>query len=327
MRFIGRLLLVLFLLIIVGLVAVYVLEPFAPAVQISDPAPEGIRISENGLLANYYPGKGEGQHAGIMLLGGSEGGLGAGVTRMAKSLQENGFSVLHVSYFRAPGQLKRLEFVPLELFDRALEWLKARPDVDGTRLAVMGGSKGAEAALIIATRHPELLAAVAGMPSSVAWSGIDWNFMNYFIDPPGGSWSLGGKAIPYLPITGEYASKLSDLYEQSLKHLPAHPDAVIPIERGKARVLLICGEMDTLWPSCPMARQVEERAVRFGVPQVTLLAYAQAGHAVMGLPIDRAEPRFDSLDSLGGTDEGNNAAREDGWPKIVAHLKSALASQ
>ena len=58
--------------------------------------------------------------------------------------------------------------MPLELFDRALGWLKAQEEVDGARLAIVGGSKGAEAALIVASRHPELRAVVAGMPSSVA---------------------------------------------------------------------------------------------------------------------------------------------------------------
>jgi hypothetical protein len=35
----------------------------------------------------------------------------------------------------------------------------------------------------------------------------------------------------------------------------------------------------------------------------------------MGLPVEKSNPSYDRLDSLGGTDDGNNAARADGWPK------------
>ena len=42
--------------------------------QIADPGPTGRRISDRGLLANYFPAPGEGRRPGILLLGGSEVG-------------------------------------------------------------------------------------------------------------------------------------------------------------------------------------------------------------------------------------------------------------
>jgi dienelactone hydrolase len=160
LRFLFYTVLVAIGLAVAGVAAIWALNPFAPEVVVADPSPEGRRVTENGLLANYYPPQGEGKHPGVLMLGGSEGGLGPGVGRMAKALQAKGFAVLHVSYFAAPGQPAKLELVPLETFDRALDWLKAQAEVDAGRLAVVGGSKGAEAALIVATRHPDLRAAV-----------------------------------------------------------------------------------------------------------------------------------------------------------------------
>ena len=139
-RFIMTTILVLLLLVAGALAVIWVFNPFTPAVVMSDPLPTGRRVTDSGLLANYFPGKGAGPHAGILVLGGSEGGLSPGVTRMALDLQSRGYSVLHVSYFGAPGQSRRLELIPLETFDRGLDWLKAQPDVDATKLAVIGGS-------------------------------------------------------------------------------------------------------------------------------------------------------------------------------------------
>lgn len=324
LRFIGYAVLTVVVLAVVGLVAVYILNPFAPPVAMSDPGATGRRVTEGGLVANYFPPPSPGEHPGVLVLGGSEGGLGGGGLRIAQALQKEGYAVLQLSYFRAPGQSDVLELIPLELFDQALAWLNVQPGVDGERLAIVGGSKGAEAALIVAARHPELRAVVAGMPSSVAWQGIDWNFMNYMIDPPGGSWSLASKPIPFVPYVQEYTQSLVDLYAKSLARLPQHQDAIIPIERSAASILLICGAADQLWPSCPMAEQVKARADASGKPTVTVLAYPAAGHAVLGLPVDKSNPNYDRLDSLGGTDDGNNAARVDGWPKTLQHLRAAF---
>ncbi|MFM9865014.1 MAG: alpha/beta hydrolase family protein [Micropepsaceae bacterium] len=328
LRFLFYTVLVLIGLAVAGVAALWALNPFAPEVTVADPAPEGRRITESGLVANYYPPKGEGKHPGVLLLGGSEGGLGTGGARMAKALQEKGYAVLHASYFGAPGQNKILALVPLETFDRALDWLKAQNEVDAERLAIVGGSKGAEAALIVAARHPELRAVVAGMPSNVAWQGIDMNIVNMMFNPPGGSWSLGGKPIPFVPYVQpkEFTGDIGAIYAASLLDLPKHEDAIIPIEKTRAPVLLICGKQDTLWPACPMADQVKARADAKGGPTVTVLAYDDAGHAVMGLPVEKSNKNYDRLDSLGGTDDGNNAARTDGWAKVIAHLEAALAA-
>ena len=144
----------LVLLAVGALVAVWAFNPFAPSIGLSEPFPTGRRISDNSLTANYFPGTGAGKHPGVLMLGGSEGGLSMGVTRMATDLQSRGYSVMHVSYFGAPGQPTKLALIPLETFDRALDWLKSQADVDGQRIAVLGGSKGAEAALIVAALSP-----------------------------------------------------------------------------------------------------------------------------------------------------------------------------
>jgi dienelactone hydrolase len=290
---------------------------WAPPVEMVNPGPSGQRIAQQNFLANFFPSSDSGRHPGILVLGGSEGGLGTGTTRIAKELQAQGWSVLHLAYFGAPGQSLKLESVPLESFDRALAWLKSQPDVDPKRIAVLGGSKGAEAALLVASRHPEIIAVVAGMPSSVVWPGIDWAGSS----TPGSSWSIGGKPIPYLSYGPADPRKgMRGIYDTGLAMLHQHPDARIPIERSPAPVLLVCGEADRLWPSCLMARQLAQAD-----PHVRILRYVEAGHAVFGPPLATGDPRIAGFAALGGTPDGNQKAREDGWPKVIAFLKAAFA--
>ena len=160
------------LLLAAAAAAWFLTRPPAPA-KIYDPGPTGQRVTDDGLFANYFPAAGTGRRPGILLLGGSEGGLARDLLLQAVLLQREGYNVLHVAYHNAPGKPASLSNVPLEEFRRGLDWLKARPEVDPAALGVVGYSKGAEAALLIATRYPGIEAIVAGMPSSVAWDGLD----------------------------------------------------------------------------------------------------------------------------------------------------------
>ena len=295
-------------------------------IEIVEPGPNGRRIAEDGLFANYFPANGPGQHPGILVLGGSEGGLGEGGRQGALALQREGYSVLVPSYFGAPGQPRHLERIPLETFDRALAWLAARPEIDPEKIVLAGVSKGAEAALLVATRHPELRAVVAGVPSSVVWPGIRFTTLNM-----GSSWTLDGRPLPFLPygpfrlrmLTGD----IGVVYRDGIKKLDAHPDAAIPIEEIEAPVLLVCGEKDELWPSCPMSRQLEARAARLGAPPIRVMSFPDAGHGGVGPPLEADDPRRNELGRMGGTADANNAARADGWPKIVEFIRSAVSAE
>jgi dienelactone hydrolase len=75
-----------------------------------------------------------------------------------------------------------------------------------------------------------------------------------------------------------------------------------------------------------MADQLKARADKNGAPAVTILAYPDAGHAVFGVPVEKTNPNYDRLDSMGGTDDGNNAARTDAWPKTLQHLRAAFGT-
>ena len=291
-----------------------------PVPEVADPGPGGVRVASDGIFANFYPGKGEGRRPGVLLLAGSEGGLGDGTGQIAEALAGEGFAVLQLCYFGCPGLPPQLAHVPLELFSRGLAWMRRQPGIDARRLAVMGGSKGAEAALLAAARDPRLKAVVATQPSSVAWPGIT------FKPEPEPGWTERGKPIAFLPYAKDTDTEKGIFahYKNGLAALSAHPDAAIAVERITGRMLLVCGEADKLWPSCPMADQIAARMTAHGKAPPMILRYPDAGHEVFGLPIDRGSPHFAHLGGLGGTPEGIAAAHADDWPKTVAFLKEAL---
>lgn len=299
-----------------------------PLIEVREPGRTGQRVVEGSLFGNFFPARSDaaGPHPAVLLLGGSEGGLGGGAHAMALSLQEEGFNVLHLAYFGAPGQPDALERVPLELFEEALDWLKQRPEVDAQRLAVVGASKGAEAALLVASRRPDLRAVVAGTPTSVAWPGINW--------AKGGqsshsSWTAGGQELPTMPFSDWKASEgIISVYrsvEDSARAAEVER-AAIPVERASAAVLLVCGEAETMWPACPMARMVRARSKSRKGPPVTILAYRDAGHFVFGPVIAPDQLFYKKLDTFGGTVAGNAFARADSWPQVVAFLAEATAA-
>jgi uncharacterized protein len=257
----------------------------------------------------------------ILLLGGSEGGLNKAGARQAALLAARGYVVLHLAYFAGPGQPSALKNIPLEIFFRALDWLKVRPEVAHDRIGIIGVSKGAEAALLVASRRPELKIAVLGVPSSVVWPGIDGPRL-----VTESSWTEAGKPVPFTPYgwTGEWRG-IRALYADALADPDKAARGAIPAERAGGAIVMVCGEADTLWPSCPMARAVAARLQRVAFRHpVTLLTYPDAGHASFGPPLDPAEPGTATIGALGGTVAGNSAARADGWPKVLAALDAAL---
>lgn len=298
---------------------VWWLKPWVPDIVLAPPGETGERIDERGLFANYYPAQAK-RGPGVLLLGGSGGGIAKMSHVEGVDLQSKGFSVLIPSYFRGPGQPASLELVPLETFDRALRWLARQPEVDPRRMAVVGHSKGAEAALLVGVRHSELRAVVAGAPSSVVWDGVDWsNPIN-----PDSSWTSGAKPLPSLP----YAlfrpwRNIGRGYEDGLMNLDRHRDTEIQIERVKAPVLLVCGGADTLWPSCDMSRRLHSRALDKGGPLVTVLRYERAGHSAFGPRLSEGHPDLSDPWS-GGTAAANNEARAKSWPLVIDFLRRQL---
>ncbi|HEX5299779.1 MAG TPA: acyl-CoA thioester hydrolase/BAAT C-terminal domain-containing protein [Streptosporangiaceae bacterium] len=113
------------------------------------------------------PDAGPRRRAAVLLIGGSEGGLPLPLT--VALLAGQGYPTLGVAYFGLPGLPSSLADIPLECFARALRWLARQPGVDPARIAVLGVSRGSEAAQLLGVHYPGLVhAVIASVPDNAA---------------------------------------------------------------------------------------------------------------------------------------------------------------
>ena len=107
-----------------------------------------------------------GPHPGVLVVGGSEGGLPA---PKAIWLAGHGYAALALAYFHYENLPQDLQAIPLEYFGEALSWMKQRPEINPDQLAVMGTSRGGELALQLGSMYPAIKAVVAYVPANVRY--------------------------------------------------------------------------------------------------------------------------------------------------------------
>ena len=261
---------------------------------------------------------------GVLALGGSDGGTPTYLLRLLKAER---CACLALAYHGSPKTQPNLIEVPLERLERALRWLRDHPRVaprDG-RVAVVGASKGAELALVLAARFPDLVGpVVAYAPSSVVWAGIDFSAPGA---PPRSSWSRAGEPLPFVPlppgvppVQTERGLSLAPIYDRGLDGVAAEDAAVIPIERATGPVLLISGGDDRMWPAQRMSRMLVDRARRFGREQlVRHLDFAEAGHVLFAVEAG-SELKQPMPFDLGGSEAAAARAHEVAWPQVTRVL-------
>lgn len=302
--------------------------PRAPAEK-GAPAPAGVSktvVRDDGLLGAFYMPEGTARRPALLVLGGSEGGLSAS-SSVGVSFAKQGYAVLALAYFMEDGLPQSLENIPLEYFDKAVDWLKRQPGVDANAIGVIGGSRGSEAALLLASRDTTIKAVMAFAPSGVVWQGLNFaNPMNM-----GPAWTVDGKALPFVTPDGmKYrpGAAMKPMFDAALAS-ETRKDVDIPVERIKAPILLISGKEDALWPSFDMGEAISKRlaAANFAYP-VQHLAYDGAGHMVfMGDPTSAAAESMSRTPPnamMGGTSEAGLAAWTQNWPLTLAFFDKAL---
>ncbi|MBL8519410.1 MAG: acyl-CoA thioesterase/BAAT N-terminal domain-containing protein [Betaproteobacteria bacterium] len=282
---------------------------------------------------------GEQKRPALIVLGGSEGGSTV-AREFAPMLASRGFAVLGLPYYSplpftgGKAELPELPAsfadIPVERLQEAFEWLKARPDVDATRIALHGTSKGAEFALIAGSEFGWIKAIAALVPTDVVWEG--WG--------PGvepgkrASYALRGKPLPFVPYV-DFMQEFAGFQTGTAVHVrrpqdkgrAAHPAAAvkarIPVEKFKGPLMVIGGQDDQVWASGMMAHNIAEKRAEHGLETVSLI-YSDAGHGLTGNGWTPTTQMNAGPMKMGGTPEGNARAQGDAFPKTIAFLKRAL---
>jgi dienelactone hydrolase len=288
----------------------------------------GIRstvVRDSGLVATLFTPSSSTATAGIIVLGGSEGGLNS--EDLAALLASHGYSALALAYFGVESLPPALDRIPLEYFARAIRYLLAQPGVGRTSVSVVATSKGAEAALALASQYPVVRAIVAFAPSSVVWSCL--------CSSEHSSWTFDGADLPYVPHGSDptyvppegFPIRPSVNYSYRMRDSTTKERAAIQVERIRGPILLVAGDDDGLWPSFAMARQIIARRQKHRVRYLdVLLHYANAGHLIgkAYLPVGTTLVGGGRLET-GGTVEGDALAQADAWPRVLSFLATATA--
>ncbi len=117
-------------------------------------------VRQDGFASTLFaPPKARPGAPAVVLLGGGEGGEQTG-DFIGDALALAGYPALAPGYFKEPGLPQCLCGIPLEYFARAIGWLRAQPAARGRPVVLIGGSDGAEAALLIASYEPHLVDAI-----------------------------------------------------------------------------------------------------------------------------------------------------------------------
>lgn len=255
---------------------------------------------------------------GVLVLGGSSGKIDVARAALFAS---RGAHAIALQWFAGKDQIPGVCEVPLESFTPAIDRLEA---LGCTRIAMIGTSKGAEAALLVAANDARIDVVIAVSPSSVVWanSGVGRDGVGY---PLRSSFTHGGAPLPFVRYAVEHMPAQTDgpvsylaYHHQSLAQFAADvPAAAIPIERARAHVILIGGGDDQLWPSARFAEELAARRRAAG-RSVDLITDADAGHRIL-LP-GETTPRS-AINAHGGADEADARCGAAAWLAIAKALQ------
>lgn len=292
-------------------------------------------IRDHGLVGTLFHPIDDGARPGVILIGGSEGGIHE---LDAALLANHGFAVLALAYFGTDGAPPFLVEIPLEYFETAIGFLRAHPAVVDGPVGVMGGSRGGEAALLIGSTFDGVGAVVSTVGSGVLTQGIGpGRDLVEMAGTPVPSWTLGGKPLPYLrnritpALRRQIASgepvELGLVFELGMADAGEVEACAIPVERTRGAVLLVSAGQDRMWPCGPMSEVAARRLAAAGIPHEHL-HFADAGHPIAPPPYGPAtelvSPGPGVTFAMGGTPAANAAARAAAWRRSIEFLREHL---
>jgi pimeloyl-ACP methyl ester carboxylesterase len=206
-----------------------------------------------------YVGEGENQPL-IVGLGGSEGG-NAWANDYWKETRtqfiKRGYAFLAVGYFGVKDAPPVLNRIAIEDVWNAIMAATKNPRINKTKIAVIGGSRGADLALLLGSYYTDITCVVGLVPSHVVFPGHTDHFTT-------SCWTFQGKELPFVPVNEEAVPflikrDLRGTFEAMLKDSLAEQGALIKVENIKGPILLISATDDEICPSTPMSEKMIAR--------------------------------------------------------------------
>jgi uncharacterized protein len=206
-----------------------------------------------------YLGKGNNQPL-IVGLGGSEGGNAWTSDYWKKTRDqfiEKGYAFLAIGYFACKGTSDTLNKIEIENVYNAIKTAAKNKRVNKSKIAVIGGSRGADLALLLGSYYEDIDCVVSIVGSNAVFPGHTNHFST-------SCWTYKNKQLPFVPVNNEaipflMKRDLRGAFEAMLKDTLSVEKAAIKVEQIKGSILFLSATKDEICPSTPMAEMMIER--------------------------------------------------------------------
>ncbi|MEQ8364517.1 MAG: acyl-CoA thioester hydrolase/BAAT C-terminal domain-containing protein [Cyclobacteriaceae bacterium] len=211
-----------------------------------------------------YLGEGDNQPL-LVGLGGSEGGNAWTSDRWKAKRDEfidKGYAFLAVGYFGTKDTPEVLDRISIDALYKAIIDVSTNPKIDGNRIALIGGSKGAELALLLASYYPDITGVIALVPSYCSFPALT-------LTASTSSWTYKGEEVPYVPmpwaaVPSAIKQDLRSAFSIMLEDKEEVEKALIKVENINGPILLLSAKNDGMWPSTEMSNEVVARLQQKG---------------------------------------------------------------
>ncbi len=196
----------------------------------------------------------------IVAFGGAEGGIDWHRNHMKSkrdSLIQKGYAILAIGYFNAEGTPRNLDRISLDAISDTIMNIAKNPKIDESNIALIGGSRGGELVLNLASRFDHFNAVIAMSTSNVSFPAITWSANT-------SSWTYKGQEVPYVPaplktISPALKGDLFTAHKMMLEDKEASKKAEIEVENINGAILLLSGKNDDQWPALEMSDELIQR--------------------------------------------------------------------
>lgn len=165
------------------------------------------------------------------------------------------------------------------------------PEIDSSKIALIGGSRGGELVLNLASRFNQYNAVIAMSTSNVSFPALTWSANT-------SSWTFNEEEIPYVPaplktILPALKGDLYTAHSMMLEDKGALEKAEIQVENINGAVLLLSGKNDDQWPAPGMSDKLIERLRSKGFKFYCEHIKLEGGH---NAPLEHFNLVYDFLD-------------------------------
>jgi poly(3-hydroxybutyrate) depolymerase len=240
------------------LIAVCVSIAFCSAQTASSNA-DAVPVNHGKVNARLFVGEGEKQPL-LVGFGGAEG-RNAWASNTWKPQRDRflaqGYAVLGIAYFGEAGIPAKVDRISLDGVHAAIADAAKNPKINSKCVALIGGSKGAELALLLASHYPDIKAVVGIVAGSAVFAGHTDTMDT-------SSFSMHGQQLPFVPVPANAVphlikGQLRPAWDEMVKDKDAMEKAAIHVERINGPVFLLSATQDEYWPSKEMSDAIIAR--------------------------------------------------------------------